>query len=125
MGKPILVASGLDWEFIQGRKEGDVRAELAERIRNSRTPPEQRTEEDIVVETRRKSGIKEFDGPKSSLPITFSYLCSYQFAYSSLSSCYRAASSRYFLFLFSWGAQVIVFLGAKANSTVSRMEPRK
>ncbi|KAL5314006.1 hypothetical protein ACEPPN_018430 [Leptodophora sp. 'Broadleaf-Isolate-01'] len=61
--KPILVASGLDWEFVQGRKEGDVRAELAERIRNSRLPPEERTEEDIVVETRRKGGIKEFDGP--------------------------------------------------------------
>ncbi|KAH7403553.1 mitochondrial import inner membrane translocase subunit Tim54 [Cadophora sp. MPI-SDFR-AT-0126] len=65
--KPILVASGLDWEFIQGRKEGDVRAELAERIRNSRTPPEQRTEEDIVTETRRKSGIKEFDGPRGDI----------------------------------------------------------
>jgi import inner membrane translocase subunit TIM54 len=60
--KPILVASGLDWEFIQGRKEGDVRAELAEKIRNSRIPPEQRTEESVVDEVRRRSGIKEFDG---------------------------------------------------------------
>ena len=60
--KPILVASGLDWEFVQGRKEGDVRAELAEKIRNYRTPPEQRTEESVVDEVRRRSGIKEFEG---------------------------------------------------------------
>ncbi|KAK0115207.1 mitochondrial import inner membrane translocase subunit tim54 [Cadophora gregata f. sp. sojae] len=65
--KPILVASGLDWDFVQGRKEGDVRAELAERIRNSRTPPEQRTGEDVVTETRRTSGIKEFDGPMGDI----------------------------------------------------------
>jgi mitochondrial import inner membrane translocase subunit TIM54 len=67
--KPILVASGLDWDFIQGRKEGDVRAELAEKIRNSRTPPEQRTEENIVDEVRRRSGIKEFDGVRGDIVI--------------------------------------------------------
>ena len=59
--KPILVASGLDWDFIQGRKEGDVRAELAEKIRNSRLPPDQRAE-DFTAEVRRKSGIVEYDG---------------------------------------------------------------
>jgi import inner membrane translocase subunit TIM54 len=67
--KPILVASGLDWEFIQGRKEGDVRAKLAEKIRNSRTPPEQRTEENVVDEVRRRSGIKEFDGIRGDIVI--------------------------------------------------------
>ncbi len=67
--KPILVASGLDWEFIQGRKEGDIRAEVAEKIRNSRLPPEERTEEDAVAETRRKSGIQEFDGPRGDIII--------------------------------------------------------
>jgi import inner membrane translocase subunit TIM54 len=67
--KPILVASGLDWDFIQGRKEGDVRAELAEKIRNSRTPPEQRTEESVVEEVRRRSGIKEFDGVRGDIVI--------------------------------------------------------
>ncbi len=60
--KPILVASGLDWEFIQGRKEGDIRAELAEKIRYFRTPPNLRTEENVVDDVRRRSGIKEFDG---------------------------------------------------------------
>ena len=59
--KPILVASGLDWDFIQGRKEGDIRAELAEKIRNLRIPPDQRTE-DLIAEVRRKSGIIEYDG---------------------------------------------------------------
>jgi import inner membrane translocase subunit TIM54 len=67
--KPILVASGLDWEFIQGRKEGDVRAELAEKIRTHRTPPEQRTEESIVDEVRRRSGINEFDGIRGDIVI--------------------------------------------------------
>jgi len=67
--KPILVASGLDWEFIQGRKEGDVRAELAEKIRNQRLPPDQRTEEDLVAETRAKAGIQEFDGPRGDIVI--------------------------------------------------------
>jgi import inner membrane translocase subunit TIM54 len=67
--KPILVASGLDWEFIQGRKEGDVRAELAEKIRNQRTPPEQRTEESVIDEVRRRSGINEFDGIRGDIVI--------------------------------------------------------
>jgi mitochondrial import inner membrane translocase subunit TIM54 len=67
--KPILVSSGLDWEFIQGRKEGDIRAELAEKIRSSRLPPEERTEEDPVAETRRKSGIREFSGPRGDIVI--------------------------------------------------------
>lgn len=67
--KPILVASGLDWEFIQGRKEGDIRAELAEKIRNLRLPPGQRTEEDTIGEARRTSGIQEFDGPRGDIII--------------------------------------------------------
>ncbi|KAL2067116.1 hypothetical protein VTL71DRAFT_1540 [Oculimacula yallundae] len=65
--KPILVASGLDWEFVQGRKEGDVRAELAERIRESRLSPEERTDEDVVTATRRAGSVKEFDGPRGDI----------------------------------------------------------
>ncbi len=64
--KPVLVASGLDWEFIQGRKEGDIRAELAEKIRQSRLPPDQR-DEDPITEMRRNTGIKEFDGPRGDI----------------------------------------------------------
>jgi len=66
--KPILVASGLDWDFIQGRKEGDVRAELAERIRNSKLPPDQRAE-DAIAEVRKKTGIKEFNGINGDIVI--------------------------------------------------------
>ncbi|QSZ29855.1 hypothetical protein DSL72_004373 [Monilinia vaccinii-corymbosi] len=66
--KPILVASGLDWEFIQGRKEGDIRAELAEKIRNARLPFEESAEgQDPILSTRRKAGIKEFDGPRGDI----------------------------------------------------------
>ncbi|TVY93886.1 Mitochondrial import inner membrane translocase subunit, partial [Lachnellula willkommii] len=67
--KPVLVASGLDWEFIQGRKEGDIRAELAEKIRKSRLPLEQRAEEDVILEIRTKSGIAEFEGPRGDIVI--------------------------------------------------------
>lgn len=67
--KPILVASGLDWEFIQGRKEGDIRAEVAERIRSSRIPLEQRGDEDGITGMRRKNGIEEFDGPRGDIVI--------------------------------------------------------
>ncbi|KAH8652796.1 mitochondrial import inner membrane translocase subunit Tim54 [Tricladium varicosporioides] len=67
--KPILVASGLDWEFIQGRKEGDIRAELAEKIRKQRTPIEQQEEVDTIMDVRRKSGIQEFQGPAGDIVI--------------------------------------------------------
>ncbi|KAG0649643.1 import inner membrane translocase subunit tim54 [Hyphodiscus hymeniophilus] len=66
--KPVLVASGLDWDFIQGRKEGDVRAELAEKIRNSRLPLEQQAE-DFTAGVRRKSGIVEYEGIKGDIVI--------------------------------------------------------
>jgi import inner membrane translocase subunit TIM54 len=65
--KPILVSSGLDWEFVQGRKEGDIRAELAEKIRKSRTPGAE--EEDNLLRTRRGMGIKDFDGIQGDIVI--------------------------------------------------------
>ncbi|KAJ8058304.1 hypothetical protein OCU04_012496 [Sclerotinia nivalis] len=66
--KPILVASGLDWEFIQGRKEGEIRAELAEKIRNARLPFEESAEgQDPILSTRKNVGIKEFDGPRGDI----------------------------------------------------------
>ncbi len=46
-----------------------MRAELAEKIRNSRLPPELRMEEDVVMDTRRKNDIKEFDGPRGDIVI--------------------------------------------------------
>lgn len=34
--KPILSSSGLDWEFVVGRRQGDIRAAVAEHIRRQR-----------------------------------------------------------------------------------------
>lgn len=68
--KPILVSSGLDWEFVQGRKEGDVRAELAEKIRKFRTPADEALEdEDPTTRLRRQNGVAEFDGPQGDIVI--------------------------------------------------------
>jgi import inner membrane translocase subunit TIM54 len=71
--KPVLAASGLDWEFVQGREEGDVRAAVAERIRRERriveTPDkvELPTEEKILQDLRKKSSISEYEGIKGDL----------------------------------------------------------
>ncbi len=68
--KPILVSSGLDWEFVQGRKEGDIRAELAEKIRKFRMPADEAEEdEDLTTRIRRQNGIAEFNGPQGDIVI--------------------------------------------------------
>ena len=73
--KPILVAGALDWEVVEGRREGEVRAGLAEKIRKLRkrygeVPQQDSTEEsedDLVKEVRQKSGISEWDGAAGDL----------------------------------------------------------
>ncbi|KAF6840404.1 hypothetical protein CMUS01_03941 [Colletotrichum musicola] len=66
--KPILAASGLDWEFVQGRQQGDIRATVAEKIRRQRSREERPevellpTEENVRDAIRQKNGIPEFDG---------------------------------------------------------------
>jgi import inner membrane translocase subunit TIM54 len=76
--KPILAASGLDWEFVQGRREGDVRAYVAERVRrlrhswednNEPDPTKQPTKEEIVEAFRKERGIKEYDGVRGDVVI--------------------------------------------------------
>jgi import inner membrane translocase subunit TIM54 len=67
--KPILVAAALDWDAIEGRREGDVRAGLAERIRKLRKQkgeatveyPEDGLEESLR-DLRRRAGVKAWDG---------------------------------------------------------------
>lgn len=74
--QPILVAAALDWDAVEGRREGDVRAGLAERIRALRRkrgeasaePLEPDTQE-IVEESRRRAGIRDWDGPGGDLVI--------------------------------------------------------
>ncbi|KAI1804858.1 mitochondrial import inner membrane translocase subunit Tim54 [Daldinia bambusicola] len=68
--KPILAASGLDWEFVQGRKEGDIRAAVAERIRRTRQPEtEAKTQEELVREIRKKNGTPEYHGVRGDIVI--------------------------------------------------------
>ncbi|KAI1400289.1 mitochondrial import inner membrane translocase subunit Tim54 [Hypoxylon fuscum] len=68
--KPILAASGLDWEFVQGRKEGDVRAAVAERIRRTRQPEaDTQTQDEIVAEIRKRNGTPEWHGARGDIVI--------------------------------------------------------
>ncbi|XXG98846.1 cyclin-like protein [Hypoxylon texense] len=68
--KPILAASGLDWEFVQGRKEGDVRAAVAERIRRTRQPEANtQTQDEIVQGIRKQNGTPEYHGMRGDIVI--------------------------------------------------------
>jgi import inner membrane translocase subunit TIM54 len=73
--KPILTAGGMDWEAVEGRKEGDVRAMIAEKIREVRIragetgeiPERDEGEEkkDMVREIRERSGV-DVEGGKAT-----------------------------------------------------------
>ena len=87
----MLVAGAMDWDVIEGRREGDVRAGLAEKIRKMRRKVEQRTEasdkgaakdqgeegkkedkdekEDLVQQLRDTVGVKDADGVQGDLII--------------------------------------------------------
>lgn len=85
--KPVLAASGLDWDFVQGRQQGDVRAAVAERVRRRRraqgedgpaaggadffAAPEAQlpTEEDRMEAFRRLHGIPEYDGVRGDVVV--------------------------------------------------------
>ncbi|KAF7535252.1 hypothetical protein G7Z17_g13238 [Cylindrodendrum hubeiense] len=66
--KPVLAASGLDWEFVQGREQGDVRAAVAEKIRRSRRQHERpdeealKTDDNSLEDLRKKMGVPEYEG---------------------------------------------------------------
>ncbi|CAM1507165.1 Fc.00g068060.m01.CDS01 [Cosmosporella sp. VM-42] len=71
--KPVLAASGLDWEFVQARQQGDVRAAVAEKIRRARRQVERpdeevaQTDEMIVEELRKKLALPEWEGVKGDV----------------------------------------------------------
>lgn len=82
--KPILAKSGLDWEFRQGRQQGDIRAVVAEEVRKKRRhvendigtavlgdipDKEAPTSEDITDAWRKEHGIPEHDGPRGDIVI--------------------------------------------------------
>lgn len=63
--KPILVAAAVDWDIVEGRREGDVRAGLAERIRKIRRKNGEKPlvemeepEDDLVEAIREKANIR-------------------------------------------------------------------
>lgn len=68
--KPILVAAAMDWDVVEGRKEGDVRHKTAERIRKQRQRKGEGTkveeEEDdaaLTIEAiRQKNGSQTYPG---------------------------------------------------------------
>lgn len=77
--KPVLAASGLDWEFRQGRQQGDIRAVVAEEVRKRRRCAEGEEEvidekdlattEEHIEQWRRDHGIAEYDGVRGDIVI--------------------------------------------------------
>ena len=74
--KPVLVAGALDWEVVEGRREGDIRYGAAERIRRRRRRAEGiRTDEDdeaglkeeLILDHRDRAGTIEWTGAGGDL----------------------------------------------------------
>lgn len=74
--KPILVAAAMDYEVVEGRKEGDVRYGTAEQIRRfrrkqgERGPSGQEPDMDAIIAVdmiRERLGVKPYDGPRGDL----------------------------------------------------------
>ena len=73
--KPILVAGAMDWDVVEGRKEGEVRAGFAEKIRKLRKrngetaqgEPGEESQEDLYEEMRKTIGITNWDGLQGDL----------------------------------------------------------
>ena len=73
--KPILVAGAMDWDVVEGRREGEVRAGLAERIRKlrkrngetSQAEPGEESQEDLYQEMRKMSGTTDWNGVQGGL----------------------------------------------------------
>ena len=65
----------MDWDVIEGRREGEVRAGLAEKIRKlrkrngetSQAEPGEESQEDLYHEMRRIAGITDWDGVQGDL----------------------------------------------------------
>ncbi|KAL8669969.1 MAG: hypothetical protein Q9168_005462 [Polycauliona sp. 1 TL-2023] len=76
--KPVLAAAAMDWDVIEGRREGDVRAGLAEKIRKRRRKDGEKSvrgeetesseeKEDLVQELRITTGVKDWEGIQGDL----------------------------------------------------------
>jgi len=70
-----LVSAALDWQVIEGRKEGDIRYGVAEAIRKHRMSTEEGPDsslndsesEQLLRQMRQNSGTREYDGVKGDL----------------------------------------------------------
>ncbi|KJX94792.1 mitochondrial import inner membrane translocase subunit tim54 like protein [Zymoseptoria brevis] len=65
--KPVLVAAAMDWDVVEGRKEGDVRHKTATKIRKMRKSkgegePVEDDGELTIESIREKNGSKTWDG---------------------------------------------------------------
>ncbi|TPX17730.1 uncharacterized protein E0L32_002831 [Thyridium curvatum] len=80
--KPVLAGSGIDWDFVVGRRQGDVRAAVAERVRRTRRDVEKDllgrdvgdeaqlpTEQDAIEAIRKRNGIAEYDGVRGDVVV--------------------------------------------------------
>ncbi|KKA27635.1 hypothetical protein TD95_001731 [Thielaviopsis punctulata] len=72
--KPVLSGSGLDWEFVQGREQGDIRAAVAEKIRRQRReadgiPQDALTTAQRIDAFRREKGLPEYVGVRGDLVV--------------------------------------------------------
>ncbi|CAK4032807.1 Hypothetical predicted protein [Lecanosticta acicola] len=74
--KPVLVSAAMDWDVVEGRKEGDVRHKTAERIRKRRrlegegpATAEEDAEEYTVESIRAKNGDVDFPGVAGDIVI--------------------------------------------------------
>lgn len=72
--KPVLVAAAMDYDVIEGRKEGDVRYGTAEQIRRLRrkngeqsAEPEEMDTQKAVEQVREKMQITSEPGPRGDL----------------------------------------------------------
>lgn len=74
--KPVLVSAAVDYEVVEGRREGDLRAKLADKIRKQRRRAGEHgnTELEVdsdqaILETRQNLGIRDEEGPQGDLVV--------------------------------------------------------
>ncbi|KAI9719843.1 MAG: mitochondrial import inner membrane translocase subunit tim54 [Chrysothrix sp. TS-e1954] len=75
--KPILVAAALDWDVIEGRREGDVRVGTADKIRRHRRrqgeddgfQDDQLDKEELVHRLRGRIGVQEWHDTQGHIVI--------------------------------------------------------
>jgi import inner membrane translocase subunit TIM54 len=74
--KPILVAAALDYNVVEGRREGDLRAKLAEKIRKFRrrrgepsTVQDEVDKDEAIILSQERQGLLDEDAVKGDLII--------------------------------------------------------